>query len=285
MEVIRTGKFKPDALGTLIEIEEPLDRAKRITLRRLDHLLGIVGECGPDTLAAYVNTLNVHYQNLIASDLATMRSIDLAGLIVQQEFLKDRLELARSILNYHLQVLSLPDGKDWQRSSFKLAQRNVLRSVLVPAYYNLQILIETIGRKEAFALYKRFITQYTRARQTADNQYENVREVMESRLKPVQEPSEWVMVHGMLEDGKYAYKNENCLWIDALADLPDADIKYYVCCYGDFQGAKLWNEQFVLTMEHTIARGDPYCSRVVHDTRVDWHLQHPKREFWDNMKA
>jgi hypothetical protein len=180
-------------------------------------------------------------------------------------------------------MLCLAEGKDWQGGSFKVAQKNVLRSVLVPAYHNLQILIETIGRKEAIALYKRFITQYTRARQTGDNQYESVREVMESRLKPAQEPSEWVMVHGMLEDGKYAYKNENCLWVDALADLPVAEIKYYVCCYGDFQGAKSWNEQFVLTMEHTIAQGDPYCSRVVHDTRLDWRLQHPERVFWDNM--
>jgi hypothetical protein len=283
MEFVRTGKFKSDALETLIEIEAPLDRANRITLRRLDHLLETVGESGSDTLAAYANNLNAHYQNLIASDLIAMKSIDLAGLIVKRQFLEDKLELARSILNYHLQILSLPESKDWQKSGFKLAQRKVLRSVLVPAYYNLQILIETIGRKKAFKLYKRFITQYTRARQTADNQYENVREVMESRLKPVQEPSEWVMVHGILEDGKYAYKNENCLWIDALADFPDADIKYFACCYGDFQGAKIWNEHFVLTMEHTIAQGDPYCSRVVHDTRVDWHLQHPKREFWENM--
>jgi len=32
-------------------------------------------------------------------------------------------------------------------------------------------------------------------------------------------------------------------------------------------------------MEHTIAQGDPYCSRV------DWNLAHPPKEFWDNMKA
>ncbi len=38
-------------------------------------------------------------------------------------------------------------------------------------------------------------------------------------------------------------------------------------------------------MEHTIAQGDPYCSRVIHDTRVDWNLAHPPKEFWDNMKA
>jgi hypothetical protein len=95
MDVIRTGTFNPDALERFIEIEEPLDRANRTTLRRLDHLLGIVGERGSDTLAAYVNNLNAHYQSLIASDLVTPRSFDLASVShVQPEtesFLKSSL--------------------------------------------------------------------------------------------------------------------------------------------------------------------------------------------------
>jgi hypothetical protein len=40
-----------------------------------------------------------------------------------------------------------------------------------------------------------------------------------------------------------------------------------------------------LTMEHTIAQGDQYCSRVLHDTRVDWNLKHPPKEFWDNIES
>ena len=30
--------------------------------------------------------------------------------------------------------------------------------------------------------------------------------------------------------------------------------------------------------------GDPYCSRVLHDTRVDYDLRHPQKEFWDNFE-
>ena len=101
--------------------------------------------------------------------------------------------------------------------------------------------------------------------------------------EPQAEPSTWVMVRGMLQPGKYAYKNENCLWVEALADLPDAEIKYLICCYGDYASVKLHNKNFILTMEHTIAQGDPYCSRVIHDPRVDWDLRHPPKEFWDEF--
>ena len=38
--------------------------------------------------------------------------------------------------------------------------------------------------------------------------------------KPTDELSEWVIVRGMIADGKYAYRNDNCLWVDALEDLP-----------------------------------------------------------------
>jgi len=90
----------------------------------------------------------------------------------------------------------------------------------------------------------------------------------------------------MLEDGKYAFKNENCpTCSDATVDLPDVELKYLVSCYGDFAKFRaIYSDYIILTMEHTIIEGDPYCSRVLHDTRIDYDLRHPPKEFWDNFK-
>ncbi|MHA2246357.1 MAG: hypothetical protein ACXADY_15560 [Candidatus Hodarchaeales archaeon] len=76
----------------------------------------------------------------------------------------------------------------------------------------------------------------------------------------------------------------NCTWVEALEEFPDSELKYLVCCYGDYEGVKMRDESLILTMEHTIAQGDPYCSRVVHDTRVDYDLRHPPKKFWDNLR-
>ena len=98
-------------------------------------------------------------------------------------------------------------------------------------------------------------------------------------------PTDWVRIYGMISEAKMFFRNENCLWVDVLTDLPDKELKYFVCCYGDYQTARTYrNEHITLTMEHTIAEGDPYCSRVLHDTRIDWNLKHPPKEFWDNIK-
>ena len=71
--------------------------------------------------------------------------------------------------------------------------------------------------------------------------------------------------------------------MDAITDFEDTEVKYHICCYGDYQGIKTLNPAFVLTMEHTIAEGDRYCSRIVHDPRVDWDLRHLPQSFWDEM--
>ena len=93
----------------------------------------------------------------------------------------------------------------------------------------------------------------------------------------------WLVIQSKPENGKLVYRKEMCLWNEALTDLPDIELKYLVCCYGDFQGVKRENKHFVLTMEHTVVEGDPYCSCIVHDTRIDWKLTHPSREYWDKI--
>jgi hypothetical protein len=98
--------------------------------------------------------------------------------------------------------------------------------------------------------------------------------------------SDWEIVHAMIADGKYALRNDNCVFLTAIGDdLPDTELKYYVCCYGDYENFKIHHDSVILTMEHTIAQGDPYCSRVMHDTRVDWDLRHPPKSFWDSMES
>ena len=67
-------------------------------------------------------------------------------------------------------------------------------------------------------------------------------------------------------------------------EIKDKELMYLVCCYGDYQSAQRhYDQHIILTMEHTIAQGDPYCSRMLHDTRQDWDLRHPESEFWDKL--
>ncbi|MGD9381771.1 MAG: L-2-amino-thiazoline-4-carboxylic acid hydrolase [Candidatus Thorarchaeota archaeon] len=282
MKFVKTGEYRPDALERLVEIN-PLEETQK-RLKRMNYLLGFVRERKPEVLQDYVNNLLVKYQSLSKDTQMKSHPFNLDELVSDNPNLKEHLELTKAVLNYYVQILQLPEDANPEKS--EVVNKNYLQSFLHPAYYNLLVLTETLDRAEAITLYKKFVTHYIIDRRNPDRDtYDNLETAFAEAIKPKDVPSEWVIVRGMIGDGKYAYRNDNCLWVDAIEDLSDSELKYYVCCYGDYESAKIYHDSVILTMEHTIAQGDPYCSRVLHDTRVDWNLKHPPKDFWDDIKT
>jgi len=148
-------------------------------------------------------------------------------------------------------------------------------------------LAETIDRKDAVNLFKRDITHYYIDHPSPDrDKFICLEKRHENRTSGDTTSSEWVLIHTILGKGKYAFKNKTCpTCVDAMLELPDVEFKYLACCYGDYEKFRAHsNDHIILTMEHTLMQGDPYCSRVLHDTRIDYDLRHPPKEFWDNFE-
>lgn len=282
MKFVKTGKYGQDTLERSVETK-PLEEVQK-RLKRLNYLLGFVKERNPEVFPQYINNLLTKYQRLSKDKLVKTNPFDLDELVSDKPNLKEHFNLARAVLNYYLQVLQLPDDINLEKT--EVINKNHLQSFLRPSYHNLVVLTETIDRENAIALYKKFVTHYIIERRDPNRDtYDNLEAVFAKATLPQEVPSKWVVIRGMIGDGKYAYRNENCLWIDVLEDLPDSELKYYVCCYGDYEGVKDLHDSMILTMEHTIAQGDPYCSRVIHDTRVDYDLRHPPKSFWNSMES
>jgi len=285
MKFYRVGEFKDNVLEKNVEIN-PSEMFPRFILNRLDYLIGFISERSHDNVGRFTKNLEEKYRKLAKSDHLTKYNLDLKTIIADKDNLSSHQSLVGAALNYYIQVLNLPDGSKWDET-VEVVNRNYHQAFLHPRYYNLQTLIETLGREEAISLWKRFFTQFIidRDRPPRETPFVDLETLLAERMAAVDEenPSDWVVIRGIIADGKYAFRNDNCLWVDSLDDFNDSEIKYFVCCYGDYEGAKDHHESIVLTMEHTIAQGDPYCSRVMHDTRVDYDLRHPSKEFWDNM--
>ncbi|TET30011.1 MAG: hypothetical protein E3J70_05665 [Candidatus Heimdallarchaeota archaeon] len=283
MKKYRLGVLNPNTLEKLVEVQ-PFDYARREPLKRLNFILRFIKEKNPDSLDKYAKNLEEKYRTLVKEDIANKRKIELKEVFEDYKFLEKYSSLAKLSLNYFLQLHQIPENVDWKKDKIKIPSKNQLLSFLHPRYYNLLTLTETIGRDEAIKLYKQYVTYYyIEEQKNRENKYPDIKTLFENRIDQKGEPSDWVVVVGLFNEGKYAYKNENCMWVDVLKDLPDTEIKYYICCYGDYEAVKFHNESFILTMEHTIAQDDPYCSRVIHDTRVDYDLRHPLKDFWDKF--
>lgn len=282
MKVVRTGNYRPETMERIVEInslEEIQDR-----FRRMDYFLGFVKERIPEIFPKYIVNLTAKYQDLLNDEQAKANPPDLDDIVSNTPHLKEHPRLSRLVLNYIVQILQLrPEDR---LGETKVVNRAYFQSWSHHNYNNLVVLSETIGRKEAIALYKRFVTQYSMENRDPNRKtVDNLEDLFARRTEPKETPSDWEIVHTMIGDGKYAFRNDNCVFLTAIGDeLPDTELKYYVCCYGDYENFKVYHDSVILTMEHTIAQGDSYCSRVLHDTRVDWNLRHPPKSFWDSLE-
>lgn len=293
MEVIRIGEFNPNSLEKKVEIQ-PFETALHVAnnkrnnfacLKRLDYLLEFIEINHPKILLKYVENLTNKFQDEIKEDLLTNKKSILAKTSKETKILSKYPRLIENTLNFSFQLLKIANNVNWMKDTVKVKQGDYFRSYLIPTYYYLLVLAETLGKEEGIKLFKRYISQFLRSQKTEqDLSFTTLEDSFKRNKNSVQYPSDWVMVIGLLSKAKYVFRNDNCLWIDVLTDLLDKEIKYAICCYGDYQNAYTYsNENTVLTMEHTIAQGDPYCSRAKHDIRFDWNLEHPTKEFFDNM--
>ncbi|MHA1186217.1 MAG: L-2-amino-thiazoline-4-carboxylic acid hydrolase [Candidatus Heimdallarchaeota archaeon] len=295
MEVIKLGKLNPNALEQIREIQPKecaLNAANNIVnnfacLKRLDYLLGFIDKNYQEILTDYVENLNKKFQKLLSDGFLRVSDSDLLSTIKETLHLKKYPELVESTLNFYLQLLKLSSNINWLTENVKVKEEDYILSYMVPSYYYLQVLTEVIGREEAFNLFKRYISQFLDAQKANTKiEFTTLEDRFEQLKKSLPNNMEWVIVCGLLSKGKYIYRNDNCLWIDALKEFPDKEIKYYICCYGDYQIANTYsNGHTILTMKHTIAQGDQYCSRVRHDIRIDWNLEHPEKDIFDNMRT
>ncbi len=283
MKFYRSGSLKEDALDKMVDIN-PSEKLPDFVLKRLDYLIEFIGTKNADSLDAFVSSLESRYKKTVNADYTQSKSIDVNSTLSNYNNLQKYTSLATSAINYYIQILGIADGNAWDES-VDVFNRDFHRAFLLPRYHNLVTMIETMGREDAIKIWKQFFTYYIiDNRKPSDTPFVDLETLLEERNQAADDDSDWVMVRGMIAEGKYAYRNDNCLWVDALDDLTDSEIKYYICCYGDYEGARrYYHDSIILTMEHTIAQGDPYCSRVLHDTRVDYDLRHPTKEFWDNM--
>jgi hypothetical protein len=264
------------------EIEmEPLKIIGRSVYKRLNFLLGYLLGQDPEIQRKFVATLESELHALVQQERLETPP-DVAAIVEQYPNLEGRPELVNLLFNFFLQLLGIPVQ---QLEKCKVPNRNNLRSFLVPNYHYALALSQVVGKEKAVHLLKEFVEQYTISVADLVEKVPDLDTMRAENLKDAQENPDtgWVFTLSEVVDGKCMFINHNCLWIEALDDCQGPDLLYAVCCHGDFQYAKMQNEHFVMTRRCTIAQGDPYCDKVLHDTRINTELTHPSKEFLDSV--
>ncbi len=202
MKFVRTGKLNPLVFEMPMEIN-PIERAQKVLLKRMNYLLGFLSEKYPLRLEHYVKNLKTKYRSLIRNDLLEASGLNLTKIFVEMEYLIQNSDMVKDYLNYYFELLDLKTSDDWLKSTIKVPKANYLRAFLFPDYYNLLILTETIGREEAIKLWKQYITHYIIDNRTQDNNVDDVEDIFKSRTSEERRDSEWVIVHGIIAENMH----------------------------------------------------------------------------------
>ena len=207
MEFKRVGEYRPDYLEENYE-HQVLEFAKRF-LKKFDHLLRTVKEQQPKTLSEFVANLESRYKELVKPDYLALRKVEVSPLVAELSYLSEFPKLARFYLNYHVKLLHLTGDKRWDTEKVGVTNRIFLRSALIPQYTNLQVLTETVPRKDAIQLFKHHIDNY--AREGVANQedrFQTLEELREDSIRGNPQNLVWERVVGEVEAGKLIIRKE-----------------------------------------------------------------------------
>ncbi len=91
-------------------------------------------------------------------------------------------------------------------------------------------------------------------------------------------------ISGMSQDDQYIFKVTSCIYGEALRNVEDPDMLYYIICFGDFFSPKKANKDFHLTRSQTILQGGTMCDFCYHNLKQIPQPEHPNEEFWEKLE-
>ncbi|MFW9793371.1 MAG: L-2-amino-thiazoline-4-carboxylic acid hydrolase [Candidatus Thorarchaeota archaeon] len=259
-----------------IVYEMPLQLVLNRPLDDIDLFIGYLNDYYPELTDSFFNRLCSKLQKI---DKDTEVETDIFEF--EPDNLKDYPELEEEykrvvlkLLGYEKYESAVSDGKG------KFVFKDVLHSYLIPAACLAETIVELLPREDGLEFYRNYVdyrTDYEKGIQPKESLEAFFNFVKSSYTENPQEQSFFLG-----KDGALYAKITSCLWSKILKEF-DPEIAYSVACHFDFNAAKHYNENFVLTRTKTIMQGDRYCDFCWRDTRLG-SRDHPDDSFWEKLE-
>ncbi|NPE09343.1 MAG: hypothetical protein GNW80_13740 [Asgard group archaeon] len=274
-------KFEAQTTNKIYKIK-PIEFFNNTIYKRLDFFLGFVKKNNEKIFKDYVNQLIVDFQTL--SEYSTVGDYLIRNL-ANYKNISSNMKLSQLHGDLLRQILGISMEQTNSDNEIEVPSRIYWRAIVLTKIYQLESLVKTIGRAKAIDLFKQYLDQYYVHVKSTFKYYETLDELYKEHLEDSKTSTnnEFAVTSSSVENGMYIIRNDNCPAVEALDDFEDKELIYVVICYPDFKWAEMTNEHFVMTRKYTVAEGDPYCDKVLHDSRIVKELKHPTKEFIDSM--
>ncbi|NHK32608.1 MAG: hypothetical protein FK730_14740 [Asgard group archaeon] len=277
MKEEKVGKFNKKRT-----IKRDIASSNRSFLLFHDRYLTYLKEKKSNIFDSYIDKIISKYKSETNNTYVYIENLDIEPIKNKLKWLLNNPELIKACINLHLSLMKIPPNYYWEPKELSLYHIDVDRANYAPRYFAFKILIELIDRKEAIQFLKEFTNYYVNNYREVSN-YDNLKTIYEDDIERGKKTDSSIYTVALINEGKYVGKCEKCMGHESLKDLEDKEITEIVLCYGDYALIKNMNEHFLATRTITLNTG-PYCDLCVHDTRIVNEIEHPSREFYDNLE-
>ncbi|MFX1326787.1 MAG: L-2-amino-thiazoline-4-carboxylic acid hydrolase [Promethearchaeota archaeon] len=225
----------------------------------------------PDSLTTVLNYLDTLYRKIEDYN---------ASIESDYKILKQYPKFLKACINY---ILTLVEFKKYNQSTLddeiEIEVSDLIRTFTHFEYSFVSSLFKIMTQEEAIKFYQSFVDNLTKSRRDPKKYLDNLEDLV-NNFKDFSE--RWHDLEATLlinNEEKLVFKVKKCRWAENLKDF-EPKIGYTMMCYQDFERAKNFNPDFLLTRTHTLMEGDDYCDFCYHDTRKNKDLSHPsEKEF------
>ena len=265
----------------------PYEFAESNLFKKLDNIFEYIKKNRSDIYSEFIKRLSSSEKNLPEKKLFNDKSSKVIERINKSEILSENKELILQFLNAFIETQGITDKEYMQNEEIKIPARNFMHSANDLSYLILSTLVDIIGKDDAVKLYKETVDNYVHIFDT--NQVDIFTDLDDMRQKFIRwtenSPYGRVRLLSTVENGQWMKICKNCEKVQNLDNLEklDGDLMYAISCYCHEPLAEMWNENFVLTLEQSISKGDSFCSYVYHDKTIVDKIEHPPREFFEKV--
>lgn len=274
------------------EVEFHLRNFVNRILLELNSFLEYLVNFHPDYFLPYVRVLGKEFSRIIAEkqDLPEAVQSLLKNFRLQRRDGKELIvDFFRILRNKLIQVskISLNLQKYYVSRRTKKMQITILDRVsgrIIPKYIMAVVLKEIMPREEALQFYKGYLEYLYIDGEKREPIMEMIEQMLELYESEYKETFNFTALK--IDQGKVGIKIEKCMTHQALKHLFngfDKEFGYLVACYPDFLTINRMNESFVLTREKSLIMGNYYCDFCWHDKRLVEKVEHPEKEFWEQI--
>ena len=267
----------------------PFDFGNDNIIKSLENVLAFIKKNKPEILQEYTTVFTRKLQEITNQDSFKDASCKLAEYLNQFDHLTGNNDLIQLLLSYFVKTLGVTEEEFWENKKQEFPDWNFFRSVRDLQLIKIKALVEIIGKEEAINFYKDMTDNYiVTYDQNQKGWYKDLEEMRLHHSKFIAKNTLGrVRLLSEVKDGRYI---EICLTCDKVRNYPNAsaedkELLDVTGCYCHHALTQLWNKNFKLTLNNTLAKGDPYCTYVYHDMSVADEIVEPSKEFYDGIVA